>query len=71
VFQARVLDLAALRIPYPARTFIFATLSEFLVFPAHCRFRYFFPLLLVPHLHDLVLPVATTIHSRADHCITE
>jgi len=30
-----------------------------------------FLLLPLPPLHDLVLPVATMIHNRADHCITK
>jgi hypothetical protein len=69
--QASARSLAALRRRALARTVIFATLLNFL-FPLLTAVSITaFLLLPLSPLHDLVLAVATMIHSRIDHCITE
>jgi len=61
----------ALKTLHPARTVIFRHFLNCLLSLLTPLSVTAFTALPLPVPNDLVLPVATMIHSRADHCITE
>jgi hypothetical protein len=61
----------ALKTLHPARTVIFWHFLNFLLSPLTLLSVIACTALPLPLPNDLVLPVATMIHSRADRCITE